>query len=57
METHDRNPPTVYASRLLDLQSKKKYSITQLEALIIVWALQKFYYTIFGYPIEVPYDH
>ncbi len=45
-----------YASRVLT-PSESKYSVTNLEALAVVWALKHFRDMIFGYPITVYTDH
>ncbi len=45
-----------YASRVLT-SAVSKYSVTHLEALAVVWALQHFRDIIFGYPVTVYTDH
>ncbi len=45
-----------YASRLLT-SAESKYSVTHLELLAVVWALQHFRDIIFGYPVTVYTDH
>ncbi len=46
----------VYASHVLT-SAKSKYSITHLEALAVVWALQHYRNIIFGYPVIFYTDH
>ena len=48
--------PIAFASRLLK-DAEENYSTTEKEALAIVWALKKFRYTIYGYPIVAITDH
>ncbi len=55
-EEGKRPHATVYASRVLT-SAESKYSITHLEALAAVWALQHFRDIIFGYPVTVYTDH
>ncbi len=38
-----------FASRALTTAEKKKYSVTHLEILAVVWALQHFRDIVFGY--------
>ena len=45
-----------YASRVLN-SAESKYSVTHLEALAVVWALQHFRDLIFGYKVTVYTDH
>ena len=48
--------PVSFASRTLT-KSEKNYSITEMEALGIVFALKKFKNMIYRYPITVKCDH
>ncbi len=60
MQSVKGQPPRViaYASRVLNsADSKYEYSVTHLEALAVVWALQHFRDLIFGYKITVYTDH
>ncbi len=58
MQTEEGKRPHViaYASRL-PTSAESKYSVTHLEALAVVWALQHFRDIIFGYPFTVYTDH
>ncbi len=58
METGEGKRPhgIAYASRVLT-SAESKYSITNLEVLEVVWALQHFRDIIFGYPVTVYTDH
>ncbi len=58
MQSIEGKPPHVidYASRVLN-SAESKYSVTHLEALAVVWALQHFRDLIFGYRITVYTDH
>ncbi len=58
MQTEEGKRPhaIAYASRVLT-SAESKCSITYLEALAVVWALQHFRYNIFGYPVTVYTDH
>ncbi len=57
MQTGESKRPhaIAYASRVLT-SAESKYSVTHLEALAVVWALQHFRDIIFGYPITVYTD-
>ncbi len=57
MQTEGKRPhPIAYASRVLT-SAESEFSVTHLEALAVVWALQHFRDIIFGYPITVYTDH
>ncbi len=58
MQTEEGKSPhaIAYTSRMLT-SAESKYSVTHLEALAVVWALQHFRDIIFGYPITVYTDH
>ncbi len=58
MKTEEGKRPhaIAYASRLL-ASAESKYSVTHLEALAVVWALQHIRDTIFGHPVTVYTDH
>ncbi len=57
MHTEGKRPHAIaYASRVLT-SAESKYSVTHLEALTVVWALQHFRDIIFGYPATVYTDH
>ncbi len=58
MQTKESKRPYVisYASRVLTA-AESKYSVTHLEALAVVWALEHFRNIIFGYHITVYTDH
>ncbi len=58
MQTEEGKRPhaIAYASRMLT-SAESKHSVTHLEALALVWALQHFRDIIFGYPITVYTDH
>ncbi|KAK4321239.1 hypothetical protein Pmani_007963 [Petrolisthes manimaculis] len=57
MQEHQgKNRPIAYASRTLN-KAEKNYAVTEIEALAVVWALKKFKYIIYGYPIEILTDH
>ncbi len=57
MQTEGKRPHAIaYASRVLT-SADSKHSVTHLEALAVVWALQHFRDTIFGYPVAVYTDH
>ncbi len=45
-----------YASRTLN-QAEKNYSVTHLEALVVVWALKKLRGIVYGYKITIFTDH
>lgn len=47
--------PVVYASSLLN-RAKKNHSVTDLEALVVIWALKKFRYLIHGSKFQVLID-
>ncbi|MEL7196586.1 MAG: RNase H-like domain-containing protein, partial [Bacteroidota bacterium] len=51
-----RYMPIAYASRLLS-DTEEKYSVTEKEALAVVWALRKFRDLILGYPVTILTDH
>ncbi len=55
-EKGTRSHAIVYASHVLT-SAESKYSITHLEALEVVWALQHFRDIFFGYPITAYTDH
>ncbi len=54
MQTEEGKRPhaIAYASPLLT-SAESKYSVTHLDALAVVWALQHFRDVIFGYPVTV----
>ena len=57
MQVHnDSLHPVAYASRALT-KAEKNYSVTDIEALCVIWALNKFKYTIQGYSITILTDH
>ncbi len=58
MQTEEGKRPhaIAYASHVLT-SAKSKYSVTHLEALAVVWALQHSRDIIFGYPFTVYTDH
>ena len=45
-----------FASRVLN-DAESRYSVTQMEALALVWSLKHFRHIIYGYPIVVYTDH
>ncbi len=52
MQTEGKSPHAIaYASLVLTF-AESKYSVTHLEALAVVWALQHFRDIIFGYPVN-----
>ncbi len=55
-EEGKRSHAIAYASHI-PTSAESKYSITHLEALAVVWALQHFRDIIFGYPVTVYMDH
>ncbi len=55
-EVGKRPHAIAYASRMLT-SAESKDSVTHLEALAAVWALQHFRDIIFGYPVTVYTDH
>ncbi len=55
-DSADKQHVTVFASRALTA-AEKNYSVTHLEILAVVWALQHFQDTIMGYKITVYTDH
>ncbi len=58
MQTEEGKRPhaIAYASRVLT-PAESKYSVSHLEALAVVWALQNFRGIIVGYPATVYTDH
>ncbi|ROT85906.1 hypothetical protein C7M84_004043 [Penaeus vannamei] len=57
MQRHDgRYKPIAFASRKLN-QAESNYSVTDLEALAVVWALKHFREIILGYNVHVLTDH
>jgi len=48
--------PVAYASRALSPQ-EKKYAITELETLAVVWAVQHFHAYLYGHEVTVHTDH
>ncbi len=54
IEEGKRPHAIAYAIRV---PAESKYSVTHLEALAVVWALQHFREVIFGYPVTVYTDH
>ncbi len=58
MQTEEGKRPHAirYASHMLS-SAESKYSVTHLEALRVVWALQHFRDIILGYPVTVYTDH
>ncbi len=58
MQTEEgkRSHAIAYASRVLT-SAESKYSVTHLEALTVVWALQHFRDIIFDHPVTVYIDH
>ncbi len=58
MQTEESKRPLAiaYASRVFT-SAQSKYSVTNLEALAVVWAIQHFREIIFGYPVTAYTDH
>ncbi len=58
MQSVEGKPPRAiaYASRVLN-SAESKYSVTHLEVLAVVWALQHFRDLIFGFKITIYTDH
>ncbi|ROT77966.1 hypothetical protein C7M84_003340 [Penaeus vannamei] len=57
MQRHDgRYKPIAFASRKLN-KAERNYSVTDLEALAVVWSLKHFREIILGYDIHVLTDH
>lgn len=50
------SPVIAYTSRVLN-SARPKYSVTHLEPLAVMWALQHFRHLIFSYKITVYIDH
>lgn len=48
--------PIAFASRALN-PTEQRYSVTQREALAVVWGLRKFRDTCLGYPVTILTDH
>ena len=48
--------PVAYASRALT-QAEKRYSITELETLAVVWAVSYFRFYLYGHDVSVYTDH
>ncbi len=58
MQTEEgKRPHAIVCARCVLTSAESKYSITHLEALAVVWALQHFRDIIFGYPVTVYTDH
>ena len=55
-DTRGKHRPIAFASRVLN-SAESHYSVTDLEALAIVWALRHFRDLIYGYDITVYTDH
>ena len=51
-----RHMPIAYASRILN-NAERNYSVTEREALAVVWTLKKFRDIILGYRVKVLTDH
>ena len=56
LQDDKRLHPTAYASRSLSSQ-EKKYGITELETLAVVWAIQHFHAYLYGHVVTVYTDH
>ena len=56
MQDNGASHPIVYASRTVSTH-KKKYGITELEALSVVWALRHFRAYLWGHKTIVYTDH
>ena len=48
--------PVAYASRALS-PTERKYAITELETLAVVWAVTHFRYYLYGYSVKIFTDH
>ena len=48
--------PVAYASRALS-SSEKRYGITELETLAVVWAVSHFHYYLYGHNVSIYTDH
>ena len=48
--------PITYASRYLN-DAEKKYSIGELELLVVVWGLERFRYHLYGKQVQLFSDH
>ena len=56
LQDDKRLHPIAYASRSLSSQ-EKKYGITELETLAVVWAIQHFHAYLYGHVVTVYTDH
>lgn len=48
--------PTAYASRALS-ESERRYAITELETLAVVWAMSHFHHYLYGHNVTVFTEH
>ena len=55
-QTDGKLHPIVYASRALN-KAEKNYSITELETLVVVWAVSHFHSYLYGNKVTVLTDH
>ena len=56
-QTENSRPHVIaFASRVLN-DAESRYSVTQMEALAVVWSLKHFRDIIYGYPITIYTDH
>ena len=55
-KSDDKLHPIAYASRVLS-NAEKHYSITELETLAVVWAIQHFHAYLYGHNVTIFTDH
>ena len=55
-KSDDKLHPIAYASRVL-LNGERHYSITELETLAVVWAIQHFHAYLYGHNVTIFTDH